>query len=210
MERYDIINHLIKKYGFKKYLEIGVRNPDECFNIIECETKHSVDPGYEFEENKVEYKYTSDNFFALLESNDLNLPTTYKWDIIFIDGLHISTQVEKDIINSLKHLENDGFIILHDCSPPDIWMAREDYIIDGIAHGWNGTVWKSIYKLRATRPDLSVYTVNSDYGVGVVKRGQQQCCDFDNPFYEFRQFEKNRKEYLNLISVDEFKNLFPL
>ena len=208
MNRYDIINNLIQKYDYKTYLEIGVRNPDECFNLINCETKHSIDPGYENDENQVDYPYTSDNFFRLLENKELNLPTTHKWDIIFIDGLHISNQVEKDIFNSLNHLSENGVIVLHDCNPPNLWMAREDYIIDGIAHGWNGTVWKSIYKLRATRPDLFVCTVDTDYGIGIVKRGKQECCDFNNSFYEYREFEKNKKEHLNLISIEEFNNMF--
>ena len=216
MERYDIINCLIKKYGYKKYLEIGVRNPDECFNIIECETKHSVDPGYEVTmphldmENLVTYKHTSDNFFSLLENNELDIDSTYKWDIIFIDGLHISTQVEKDVKNSLNHLNNNGIIVLHDCNPADIWFAREDFLINGFPEGWNGTVWKLIYKLRATRPDLFVCTVDTDYGVGIVRRGSQNCCEFNNPFYEYRLFEEDKKKNLNLVSIDEFKEMFNL
>jgi hypothetical protein len=173
MYRYDILNDLISKYKFKKYLEIGVRNPDECFDLVKCEIKHSVDPGYENPNANIDYKFTSDSFFNLLKSNELNLQPDYKWDIIFIDGLHISTQVDKDITNSLDHLNKDGIIVLHDCNPPELWYAREDYIIDGIAHGWNGTVWKVIYKLRSTRPDLFICTVDTDYVIGIIKRGFQ-------------------------------------
>jgi hypothetical protein len=208
MERYDIINDLIRKNNFKKYLEIGVRDPDECFNKINCYVKHSVDPGHEIKDDRIEYQYTSDTFFKLLESGHLNLSTTYKWDVIFIDGLHVSTQVEKDIMNSLNHLNYDGFIVLHDCNPPELWYAREDFCVNGVYSPWNGTVWKSIYKLRATRPDLFVCTVDTDWGVGIVKRGQQECCDFNNSFYEYREFEKNRKEHLNLITVSEFITKF--
>jgi len=216
MLRYDIINDLIHKNNFKTYLEIGVRNPDECFNLINCETKHSVDPGYEVAlphfnmENLVTYQYTSDTFFRLLENKELDISTTYKWDIIFIDGLHISNQVERDLLNSLNHLSENGLVLLHDCNPSELWFAREDFIIDGEAHGWNGTVWKLIYKLRATRPDLFVCTVDTDFGVGIVKKGNQECCTYDNYFYEYRIFEKNKKEYLNLVSIDEFKNIFEL
>jgi hypothetical protein len=208
MYRYDILNDLISKYKFKKYLEIGVRNPDECFDLVKCEIKHSVDPGYENPNANIDYKFTSDSFFNLLKSNELNLQPDYKWDIIFIDGLHISTQVDKDITNSLDHLNKDGIIVLHDCNPPELWYAREDYIIDGIAHGWNGTVWKVIYKLRSTRPDLFICTVDTDYGIGIIKRGFQNCCEFDNPYYEYRQFEKNKKDYLNLVSIEEYKRIF--
>ena len=200
MNRYDIINVLIRKNNFGSYLEIGVRDPKDCFNLIECGVKHSVDPGYEHSENSVKYKYTSDNFFSLLENGNLDLSINYKWDVIFIDGLHISTQVEKDIANSINHLSDGGFIILHDCNPPDLWFAREDYMINGVYHDWNGTVWKCVYKLRAT--------VDTDYGIGIIKRGEQQCCNFNNPFYEYREFEKNRKDHLNLISIEEFNDIF--
>lgn len=206
MFRYDIINSLISKFNFEKYLEIGVRHPDDCFNKINCRIKHSVDPMFEHVDNSIEFKYTSDNFFSLLEGNNFNLPSNYKWDVIFIDGDHISTQVEKDVHNSLNHLSDNGYIIMHDCNPPDLFHAREDYLVNGEMVCWNGTVWKVIYKLRATRPDLSVHTVDTDWGIGIITRGSQVCCNFDNPFYEFRKFELNKKDYLNLISVDELKN----
>lgn len=210
MTRFEIINKLIVKHNFKSYLEIGVRDIDDCFDKIVCPIKNSVDPGHELINNFAEYKYTSDTFFTLLDNNELNISSTYKWDIIFIDGLHISTQVFNDIVNSFNHLSENGIIILHDCNPPELWHAREDYYVDGVPFDWNGTVWKTIYKLRATRPDLFVCTVDTDWGVGIIKRGQQECCDFNNFFYEYREFEKNRKNHLNLVSIEEFYNLFNL
>ena len=207
MYRFDIINSIVKKHEFKKYLEIGVCNPEDCFNLIECDDKDSVDPGVEFQENPVKYPFSSDEFFSKLDSGEIDKPSDYKWDVIFIDGLHLSYQVEKDILNSLNHLSEGGIIVLHDSNPPEIWFAREDLVLDGIPRAWNGTVWKSIYKLRATREDLFVCTVDTDWGVSIVKRGIQECCDFNNSFFEYLIFDKNRKDHLNLISVEEFKRL---
>jgi hypothetical protein len=93
-------------------------------------------------------------------------------------------------MNSLNHLTENGVVVLHDCNPPELWFAREDFMFEGEAHAWNGTVWKSIYKLRATRPDLFVCTVDTDYGIGIVKLGKQECCDFNNSFYDFFFFIK--------------------
>ena len=76
----------------------------------------------------------------------MNLSTTYEWDIIFIDGLHISTQVEKDVKNSLNHLSKHGIIVLHDCNP---FLNEDSYtrvIEDYWGQMWNGTVWKAVYK----------------------------------------------------------------
>lgn len=205
MLRYDIINHLISTYSFKNYLEIGVREPNDCFNQVNAAVKHSVDPCFEVEA-QIDYRCTSDEFFALLESDEFDLPADYKWDIIFIDGLHISDQVERDILNALTHLSPTGIIVLHDCNPPTVYSAREDFADWSTQAGryWNGTVWKAVYKFRATRPDLEICTVDTDWGVGIIRRGSQECCEFSNPFYEFNQFDKNRIYHLNLIQVEQF------
>ena len=209
MYRYDIINYLIQKNNFKKYLEIGVRNPDDCFNRINAQKKFSVDPCYEFE-TSVDYKFESDSFFKKLEDDELDLNSTFQWDIIFIDGLHLAPQVENDILNSLNHIVDNGFIILHDCNPPSLHHAREDFLntTTSAVGDWNGTVWKAFYKFRATRPDLEMFTIDTDWGVGVIKKGHQECCVYDNPFFEYHLFEKQRNKALNLISVEEFTKKF--
>ena len=83
------------------------------------------------------------------------------FDIIFIDGLHLEYQVDKDIEGSLKFLSKDGFIILHDCNPPTEFQQRENYEVDGKFPPWNGTVWKSFAKLRMTNSNLMMCCVPS-------------------------------------------------
>ena len=199
MDRWEIINHIIKRYGFESYLEIGVSNPRWCFNMVSCRDKDAVDPGVEFENNVANYKMTSDEFFD-------SIPKDKKWDVIFIDGLHLAQQVIKDVHNSLDHLNDGGFIIMHDCSPPNIWRQRENYSIDGFNYPWNGTTWKAYYALRITRPDLTMGVVDTDYGVGIIRRGSQMLAPADNTFYDYNVFDSNRKEYLNLISCDDLQN----
>jgi len=204
--KHQVINHIIGKYNFTNYLEIGVRYVEDCFNHISCSTKHSVDPGYENPNNPATYKFTSDSFFTQLEHNYLDLPPNYKWDVILIDGLHLSYQVEKDILNSLNHLSENGFIILHDCNP---FLNEDSYtrvIEDYWGQMWNGTVWKAIYKLKASRSDLDVCTLNIDEGTGLIRRGHQELVPFDNPFFEYRLFQKNLVRDLNLIDVNDLDN----
>jgi hypothetical protein len=85
-------------------------------------------------------------------------------------------------------------------------MQREDYYIDGQQQPWNGTVWKVIYNLRATRDDLQICTVNTDWGVGVIRKGNSNPIKLDNPFYEFNQMSKNRRKDLGIIEVHEFEH----
>ena len=63
IKRCDVINFLIAEFNFKSYLEIGVRDPNDNFSLINVEKKYSVDPGVEFESNPVDFKMTSDEFF---------------------------------------------------------------------------------------------------------------------------------------------------
>ena len=208
MERFDIINEIIAKYDTKNYLEIGVRNPWECFDRIKCNIKMGVDPGIESDSNMATYAYYSDDFFKKLDTGKLDLPKDYKWDIIFIDGLHLADQCFRDFENSLNHLSENGFIVFHDANPPSIYYAREDYYDRStIATGlWNGTVWKAIQKIR-TDYDLDLVTVDSDWGVAVIKNKTNfsVLSKNVNPFYEYNTFDKHRKQILNLISVDEFR-----
>jgi len=208
MWRAEIINYIIKKYNFTEYLEIGVRWPQDCFNHIICSYKDGVDPGYENLDNPVKYPYTSDDFFVRLENGLLDKSPDFKWDLIFIDGLHLSYQVEKDILNSLNHLNSNGVIVLHDCDPffsgDNYTKLIEDYW--GGNHHWNGTVWKAIYKLKSTRSDLSICTVAADEGIGLIKKGNQNLIPFDNPYFEYRIFQKNRIRDLNIIEENQLND----
>ena len=204
MTRIDIINHLIQKYGYKNYLEIGVRTNNDCFNHINIENKVGVDPGYENPNERYDYQMESDEFFVQVRSGQTEFPKDHKWDIIFIDGLHLADQVHRDILNSLEHLEQGGTIVMHDCCPPHENASRE--VHTGL---WCGTVWKAYMWFRNNRPDLFMTCVDDDFGVGIIQRGKQELAPNTNPMYEYNNFFANRSEYLNMITPEQFLNMFP-
>ena len=203
--RTEIINYLLSKTSCQNYLEIGVRDPTKNFDKIICKNKFSVDPGIEFLENPVDYKMTSDDFFNLLKRDKLkNMSSEIMFDAIFIDGLHISSQVQKDISNSLKFIKDDGFIILHDCNPPTEYHQRENYKDVNSPAGilWNGTTWKAFYKYRHNKKLFSI-CFDTDWGVGVLTKRKLPLFNFlnneiENEFYEYNEFNKNRNHLLNL------------
>ena len=208
--RTEVINFLLSQLNREtNYLEIGVRNPEDNYSKIKSKTKYSVDPGIEFEANPVDFKMTSDEFFSNLDQNKI-LSVDIKFDLIFIDGLHLAEQVDKDILNALKYVNEDGFIVLHDCNPPTEWHSREDYYFKSTPAGglWNGTTWKAFLKWRF---DDSVESccIDTDWGVGVIskkypigKTSHQQ-----NLFFEYKTFDKYRTELLNLMTFDNFKEI---
>ena len=202
MKRYEIINQFIKSKGYKNYLEIGVRN-GECFGMIECKNKLGVDPNP-----------TSGHTTHIMESDEFfsKISTDKKFDIVFIDGLHIDSQVDKDIENSLAHLEEGGTIVLHDCNPPTNLHALTEPVYSPPTNGeWNGTVYLSLIKLRLYKNDLKLTTVNSDWGVGILTRGLSETIKaFPNDSLNWEFFDSNRENILNLISPDDFKNMYPV
>jgi len=186
--RSSIINKLISDNGYKRYLEIGVRD-NKNFNRITTPHKDGVDPA-----GKCNYVVKSDDFFS-------RTPATQKYDIIFIDGLHTKEQVVRDVNNSLGRLNPNGVVVIHDCNP-----IKKEYAVPKYkGHGtWNGTVWEGYVELRFTRPDLFMCVVATDSGCGIVKPGQQT--PFPRPpKLTFKFLEQNRKALLNLISVKEFE-----
>ncbi|REE81998.1 methyltransferase family protein [Lutibacter oceani] len=211
--RTDVINYLVSKFNREvHYLEIGVRYPDHNFNKINAKFKYSVDPGVENKANPVKFKLTSDEFFSELKSNKI-LITNNKFDIIFIDGLHQANQVERDILNSLEFLSEDGFIIVHDCNPPTESHAREtyEYVLSPSGGSWNGTTWKAFYKFRKSTTFFSC-CIDSDWGIGIISKKIKlgEPTKINNPFFEFQIFDKNRVKSLNLISFENFMRILEI
>lgn len=215
--RWDILNHLIKENNYKNYLEIGYYK-GWSFHAVKCQWKDAVDPNpsRDPEEVAAEYgqilqatggieeysfihKMTSDDYFKKLAEREMDPPIMY--DIIFIDGLHESQQVDRDIQNALKHLSPGGVIVMHDCNPSSYEMTTT-----GTASGeWTGDVYKSFCKFRMRYPNIA-YVVDTDYGVGIIK-DEVNPPPHISPFGvipDWEMFDKNRGEYLNLISSEEF------
>lgn len=191
MNRIEIINSLIKKNGYKSYLEIGVQ-AGHCFSQIECENKIGVDPD---KSSAATVHLTSDDFFEVNEE---------RFDIIFIDGLHHSDQVMKDIVKSLKCLSEGGTIVMHDCLPTS---KRMQEIPLQEQCEWTGDVWRAFLKYRETREDLTMCVVGVDWGCGIITRGKQSLVTTaKNPTYEDFCLYKNT--WMNIITPEQFKQIY--
>jgi hypothetical protein len=195
--RSDVLNYLAATNGYRRYLEIGVRDPRANFNRVRVRRKVSVDPS---PRGRVTFKLTSDAFFAQLS----HMSGMETFDLIFIDGLHEAHQVERDIENSLSHLAPGGTIVVHDCNPPSERAQLTDY--DG-TEVWTGTVWRAWVRLRASRSDLEMYVVDVDYGCGVLTRGNQECYALGSVSGEdiaYHMLDADRRRMLNLLSPRDF------
>jgi len=158
--RWDVINYFCDKYQYKTYLEIGVQDWYSNCEKVRCETKYAVDP---FPRNKCTHTMTSNEFFLSLDKDE-------KFDIIFIDGLHHCEQVIVDIRNSLTRLTQNGILLLHDCLP----KTEHHQVTPDNGGEWTGDVWKAFATLRMTRKNLFMCTLDTDWGIGVIKPNSYQ------------------------------------
>ncbi len=196
MFRFDIINQLIQKRRYKRYLEIGVEGGD-AVRAVRCELKHGVDPA----SKNATFQVPSDEFFGIIRPD-------LKYDCIFVDGLHTEDQTMRDIENSLAHLSAGGVIVVHDVNPPTEWHQRKYEIAkQNGCRQWNGTVWRAWVRLRAERPDLSMACVDTDWGCGIIEPGEQQCIQL-LPGFTYAEFEAERAHWLNLITPAEFRTRY--
>lgn len=233
MQRWDIINHLIEKNNYKSYLEIGYYK-GWSFDNVKLRYKTAVDPNpskTEYQE-KLEYgkvdvtmirdesykksqtcthrviKMTSDDFFKQLRAD-------VEYGIVFIDGLHEASQVERDIQNSLKHLSEGGTIVLHDMLPPTL-----QHVTTGTAAGeWNGDCYKAL--LRFINEDLgreyTVRVVNTDWGCAIIQkdpnaskvfRGLLPKHGYKEAIEDFNYFLENKDKLFEIITPEEFLTLY--
>ena len=189
--RFEIINKIIKKKKYKTYLEIGCQ-ADVNFSKIQIDKRIGVDP-----HDGGTHRMTSDIFF---QNNNDSL------DIIFIDGLHEYEQVLRDIKNSVKFLNKDGIIVVHDCLPSKIWHQT----IPQTHSSWNGDVWKAIVECR-TFDYLDTYTCIADHGLGIIfNRKNKNRLDLESKNFKelkFRDYYENHKKFMNTISENDLFNL---
>ena len=190
--RFQIIQEIIFKKKYKSYLEIGCF-ANEVFTKIEVERKVGVDPV-----SGGTIKKTSDEFFRSSDE---------KFDCIFIDGLHEYKQVKRDINNSIKHLNRNGVILLHDCLPNNVY----DQAMPRCQYNWNGNVWKAIVECR-TRNEIDVYTCYADNGIGVIfNKDNSQRLEVDVKDFsklKFSDYFYNHKKFMNIITHEELLKKF--
>lgn len=191
MKRYDVVNFFIAEYGYTRYLEIGLDQPKNCFDLVQCKEKYSADPKTGSGSNH--FRGTSDDFFA---------QNKMIFDIVFIDGMHLADYAVRDIKNSLKSLSDNGTILIHDCNPQDEIEASPDRT----TRHWNGNVWQAFAYFRATRKDLLMYTVDCDEGIGIIRNGCQDL--YTGSYDNYCDLVSNRQEVLKLINPEFMKTAF--
>ena len=189
--RWDLVKEVIKRKNYKRYLEIGCDTDLLFSKIPDLNIKIGVDPI-----SGGNYRGTSDEFFKQNKNY---------FDCIFIDGLHTYKQVKNDILNSIKFLNEDGVILVHDCLPANFYQQA----VPRCKMLWTGDVWKSIVELR-TKDNIDVCVCRIDMGVGIIKKRKNSkklefnCSDFSK--LKYKEYYANYANFMRIISYEDIFN----
>jgi hypothetical protein len=153
------ISSLVHSCNYKSYLELGVDDgknitsvanftKSKCFGV-DVMAPDNIDD-FTF------YKMTTDEFF---ESN------TQTFDVIFVDACHNIDFVIRDLENSIKVLNKNGIILLHDIDPISI-----DFI-DNEGLNYSSNAYEIVDYIYVNRKDLNISILPVDEaGIAIVNR----------------------------------------
>ncbi len=215
LDRVDAIQSAIDVLHARRYLEIGV-DQGIVFTEVRVADKHGVDPvapappvlRLRGEPGVTYHQMPSDAFFERAAAGAL----AGGIDVAFIDGLHTWQQTYRDCLNALKHLNPGGVILVHDCLPAN---AEEACVAENIAEAWRingpawngdwtGDVWKTIVMLRATEPALQTDVLDSDHGIGILRRGHNHAgLALSRTQVEQLQYDDLRRHTAQLLGLRE-------
>ena len=68
---------------------------------------------------------------------------------------------------------------------------------------WTGDCWRAFVELRQTRNDLEMFIIDTDMGLGVIKKGKQTLLDTTNKINYF-YFSYNKHKWMNVVSLLDF------
>lgn len=149
-DRQAVVRRLIAATGARSYLEIGCAE-NLLFDTVSAPRKVGVDPA-----QGGTHRMTSDAFFA--ENQE-------RFEVVFIDGLHLYDQVRRDVANALAVVPAGGWIALHDMFPRD-WI--EEHTPQISTSRWTGDPWKVGFELIQTE-GVEFRLLSIDHGVGVIR-----------------------------------------
>jgi glycosyltransferase involved in cell wall biosynthesis len=164
--RHEVINLLTNKND--RYLEIGVEYGFN-FKNVHFINKEGVDPDPKCETTYIKIQ-TSDEYFSKDQEPK---------DVIFIDGMHQSEYVLRDLNNSIKILRSNGKIFLDDIIPSNYYeqlkVPRKHFYEKGIlkyGEPWTGDVWKVMYYVLLNFSEniaFSYYNNKNYRGIGCIQ-----------------------------------------
>lgn len=225
-----IVNLLVDRFGLKNYIEICTPSTGKHFAQIDRAPLASC--------SRIMYiahEFFDDGMLIDMRSPDESLATQMymlraaktEVDVVLVDGWHTYHTASRDIMDMFDLLPEGGIMVVHDCNPQSREVASPGYR----AGEWCGVQYKAYLDFVLGREDLDYFTVDCDYGCGVIVKGTDfaalldrpdewhppkpavdLCAAFRAPGSEYDEvydvFAANREPLLRLISTDQLQDAF--
>lgn len=214
-----LINHLAEVHGYRHYLELCTLSTGRRYaEIDQSQLKTCVRLMYrcpdDFDDGlPIDYRSPSlDIGECLKKIRD----DGRRFDIALVDSWHEYETSWRDLVEGFLLIRDGGTLVVHDCLPPRPEIAVPKYI-EG---EWCGIGYQAYVDFISQRRDLTAYTVDTDYGCGVIRKlaerspesattaGDELLGDWrskrGDPMEAFAFLQAHKRVLLNLITSDEF------
>ena len=209
-----LINQLIKDGNFLNYLEIGSQF-GYTLEAVDIPNRTGIDPNPRHNLKRLpkgvkSFNITSDEFFARVKTEDLN------FDFIFIDGLHVFSQVYMDFINSCNLLSEGGLILLDDVIPVDSFSADTDQnrgvskrnLNGNDSKSWQGDCFKLLHLIANEMPfmDIKTFIYPGNAQTLIKIKSLNHKLEFSQDLYNKYNILKFEETFRNFKSATELYN----
>jgi hypothetical protein len=224
LRKMEIVKLLRKKHGLGPALEISTPStglsfsdliddvPDAHRLVYNCPS--NVDDGrtYTYRTEAI----TSHELTNAILTANRNAPC---YDIIFVDPFHTYASSSIDLSGAFALLRPGGIMVVHDCNPQNASITSPEFT----PGDWCGVTYMAFIDFVLCREGVSFYTVDTDFGCGVVSKHRQRAdavshlpsgardrlaFAWDAARHDdatrFHFFAQHRRDLLNLKSVKEF------
>ena len=215
----DIVNHLAAVHGYREYLELCTANTGGFYAAVDRSRLHC---------RRLMYRCPDaydDGMVVDFRSGDLDIAPCLRevqsrglrFDAVFVDPWHEYGTTRRDLEAAFDLVVDGGAVVVHDCNPPRAEIATPEVS----PLGWCGVTYRAYLDFVTARDDLTYFTVDTDYGVGVIrKRRTESSTDAETTALvqglqrigddfeaAFRFFQDHRRRLLDLRTVEQFLSM---
>ncbi len=169
MNKAGIVNHLAKVHAYRHYLELCTRTTGRQYAEIDrslfaiCKRLMYRCPGGLRDGIPIDYRSPDLDIAEALGAIKREHLT---FDIALIDPFHEYGTSWRDLDEGFKLIGPGGALVVHDCLPP-----RRELVSPTYTEGdWCGVTYAAYIDFVSEHDDLDFYTVDTDYGCGVIKK----------------------------------------
>ncbi len=209
MQKFDVVNLLAEKYGYRSYLEISTPGTSNAYNKIDRRQMFCRRLMYRCAETfrdgldiafRTPSAYSYEVVKAILKSN---LSKGF-YDVAFVDSFGGHDASLCDILGAYALARPGGVIVVHNCNPRNAADAQD------------AATSRAFVDFLLARSSVTAYTVDCDNGCGVVFKPEddpqgsaelaldRHMANLKDDPASFAFFDDKRSELLRLVNEDGF------